>query len=497
MANADDTDPGFSGKVFKGAFLLSSLRWAIRLIGLVSVSINARILTPEDFGVHSTAAILVGLFLILQYGGVIEFLVRRKSVNTEVINSAWTVRVALSTLVGLAIVAVSPFAPDWLNEPRITLVLILFACIPILEALENPRMLLLLRDMKYGELFRVRLFERVLGAVIGVSAVLYFRNYIGIIAGALISSVTFTLYTYFRWPDRPRFTLTYFREIGAFASIATVRSICNYIADLADSIAARQISGSAVFGGYHNSKDLGRTLITEVSAPIGTALLPALAQMRSDPKRMTRAIKYSFGAILLLTVGLSLGLHLLATEAITIVLGNQWLFAIPYLEVAVLLIGASTLTQVLGSIFVSLDKQNIFAILLAIKAALAIAASVYLIQFEDLMLLLYGGTVVSLATFTIALVWLSVVLRTGYGFFGILFRPALAGAAMFYLSPLAYNALNLETWMLGFAAITKVAIGGAIYGITIAAAWLLTGHAEGPEQALLDRTGINWRRYLS
>ena len=55
-----------------GSVWMIGLRWAIRLTGLVSTIILARLLTPKDFGVVAIAMIVVGLFEMLSETGQIR-----------------------------------------------------------------------------------------------------------------------------------------------------------------------------------------------------------------------------------------------------------------------------------------------------------------------------------------------------------------------------------------------------------------------------------------
>ena len=48
--------------MLRGSAWMIAMRWAIRLTGLISTIILARLLTPEDFGVVAIAMIVVGMF---------------------------------------------------------------------------------------------------------------------------------------------------------------------------------------------------------------------------------------------------------------------------------------------------------------------------------------------------------------------------------------------------------------------------------------------------
>lgn len=497
MTQSPENEKGFAGTAFKGAVFLTVLRWVVRFIGLISISITARILTPEDFGVHSTAAIIVGLFTILQYSGSQEFLVKRDRVTDSVLNTSWTVRVGLTSLIALGILAISPFAPALLNEPRVFDVLLIYAFIPLVDALANPKMMLLLRNMEFGTLFKIRLIERIIGFVTLIGAVVYFKSYWGIIVGYASSSVIFTLYTYIRWTYRPRLETEHFKEVGSFASVALVRAFSKYISQTSDSVAARQIMSSDIFGGYHNSKDLARNLVGEVAGSIGTALMPAMSKMRGDAARFGTAACNAFGAIFILAAALSCGLNLVAKETVAILLGDQWEFAVPFLQLTALIVCFNSLVRVLSNFFIAADRQVLLTTFIISRAVVTVLLALWLIRYGDPLVLLYAMISIAAATVLALMVTLSIIANLGLGLFKATVRPAIAVACMAFGAPEAYEAFGILEWSLFPAAIAKVVIGGFLYAVSIAGLWLLAGHPEGPEQALMDRTGLKWRRWFA
>ena len=54
----------------RGSAWMIAARWAMRLIGLASTVILARLLAPDDFGVIAIALIVVGLLETVAYAGV-------------------------------------------------------------------------------------------------------------------------------------------------------------------------------------------------------------------------------------------------------------------------------------------------------------------------------------------------------------------------------------------------------------------------------------------
>src|SRR5512140_3285015 len=104
--------------MLRGSAWLIGLRWAMRLIGVVSTVVLARLLTPRDFGVVAVAMILVGLFEMLNLTGQAAAIVRHEAPTREHYDSAWTVSLLIGIAIAICILIAAPFTQAYFHEPR-------------------------------------------------------------------------------------------------------------------------------------------------------------------------------------------------------------------------------------------------------------------------------------------------------------------------------------------------------------------------------------------
>ena len=67
------------------------VRWAMRLVGLVSTIILARLLAPDDFGLIAMVMLTYGLLETISYAGVDLALMRPGITGRDYYDTAWTV----------------------------------------------------------------------------------------------------------------------------------------------------------------------------------------------------------------------------------------------------------------------------------------------------------------------------------------------------------------------------------------------------------------------
>ena len=91
-----DNEPNLTRRVAIGAAWLVAGRWIIRLIGLISVLLLARLLTPEDFGIVALASLVVAVLDALTEFRFGQALVHYQDATIDEYNTAWTFNVMKS-----------------------------------------------------------------------------------------------------------------------------------------------------------------------------------------------------------------------------------------------------------------------------------------------------------------------------------------------------------------------------------------------------------------
>src|SRR5215467_1236019 len=116
----------------RGSAWTIGVRWSLRLLGLVSTIILARLLTPADYGIVSIASMIVGLVEVFSRAGHVSAVIRHPNPTREHYDTAWTVSLLLGLGLGGIIWILTPLTTAYFHEPRAT---------PIVEILAFRTML--------------------------------------------------------------------------------------------------------------------------------------------------------------------------------------------------------------------------------------------------------------------------------------------------------------------------------------------------------------------
>jgi len=477
----DHNTSGLGAKAFTGAALMVATRFAVRLLGLISVTVLARLLTPADFGLFGTAALILGFFILLKEVGFGEAVIKEKDLTKDDIDTLWTMRAILSALTGLILFLVSPIVAEFLKDDRVTPVLQVMSFIPIIDALASPASALLLRELKYGADFLLKSGNKIIRVAAVITVALILRSYWALVFGALLSSVLGVIVTHIVRPYRPKLTLKKLDKHVGFAAWTYMRGIAFYIANSSDEFVVRSSASTAFFGIYHIARDLARVLISELIGPVREAMLPALARLQHDRSRHAAAASNIFGAALIVGVALSVGAAATAQELVLILLGNQWVAAAPFLSLLAIGCAANAIGEVNQSSFITAGLQKKSVLFWVLRAAVYSVGCTIAGLFYNPTAIAVTFSAASVIILTLETVVLLRLLDGNITILQMMIRPLIAGGLM---AAAVFSLPIPVSWPIIAVLFAKVVCGSVVYGLVIAGLWKITGYQDGPEYAL-------------
>jgi O-antigen/teichoic acid export membrane protein len=475
---------GMGFHMLRGSAWMIALRWAMRLIGVISTIILARLLTPRDFGIVAVAMILVGLFEMLNLTGQGLAIVRHEAPTREHYDSAWTVSVLIGIGIAISILIVAPFTKIYFHEPKSIIVMQCLALRAFLGGLENIGTVDFTRDLRFDRFFIYNVGTKILQFSLTVVLAFVLKNYWALVAGILVGQLSRTILSYVMSPFRPRLSFAKTTEIWGFSIWTFARSVAGYLQTQVDNIAIGGIGGAALMGRYTVAKDIAASPTQEIINPMVTALFPVMSKYRSDPAQLKRLYLRMLGWSAIICASTSVGVTMVADDFVAVILGPKWLDAAPLVGwlalnagMASLLSGTATLLDVLGMPYIGARIQwlRFIAFTILIFAVAYISQNVITVAITRLVI----------STLFVPSVIFAVRHLTGVptrDYLRAMWRPFLAAGFM----ALAIWALNEILPFHGVARLgLDMLVGTVSYIAAVLALWELSGRPESAEQDIL------------
>jgi len=476
------TSPEFN--FLRGSLWMLAMRWTVRLTGLVSTVILARLLTPADFGVVAIAMIVVNMLDMLRQTGQVLAIIRHPAPTREHYDSAWTVSVTIGLVVGLLIMAIAPFTNVYFHDSRSVVVMQCLALRAIIGGFENVGTLNFRRELRFDRHYLFNVYPKIASSALTLLLALIWRNYWALVAGILAGQLASNILGYVMQPYRPRFSIAKVSEIWSFSIWSLVRNVGSYLNGQIDLIAVGGIASAAALGRYAVADDLASSPIAEVNGPVVAALYPVMAKMQNDPAKSRELYMRAVAWTAVICSSTSVGVALVAPDLVYVVLGRNWLDATPLLGWLALSAGVIGLS---GGAYGTLDAFGLPHV----------GARMQWVRLAYLTLVIIPVAVIwrNLEAIAIARLFVSAIfvptLYTGVGrvldiplanYVATLWRPFAASAFMAAAVSLVAPLLNLSPYL---RLPIEVFVGSAAYVGSIMLFWILSSRPDAPEQHVL------------
>lgn len=481
--------------IFTGVILTVSMRWVDRLIGFVSTLILARLLVPDDFGIIAMASLVVGLTDVFFDLGVNVALIQNRNATVAHYNTAWTLRLIQMLFVAAVVFLAAPLVADYFSDSRIIPVLRVIAIGILLAGCENIGVITFQKEMRFGLEFRFVFIKRVAGFLVTLLFAWFMRSYWALIIGTIAGRTIGVLLSYHMHSMRPRLSLEKFSEIFSVSQWVMVNSIGNYFNRNLHKILIGRRSSSAVIGGYTLADEISAMPSTEVLAPLNRVLFPAFVAAKHDLVELKRIYLLAQSIQCLLGCAAGVGLALIAYEAVLVLLGEKWLFVVPFVQILALANVIESITTSSGYVLLTLNKLKNIAVFHWSQVAFFVILAIAIFPHFGALEIAWLRLLTVLAGLSLS-IWL--LMRTLHNIslldiIGGIYRPLLGTAVM----ALAIFSIDSIVTMNSMAMLTlKIATGICIYPVAVLLMWWLAGQPEGAEKYLLikARTALpSWK----
>lgn len=479
---------GLGRRMAKGAVWMILLRFAVRGTGLVSIIILARLLVPEDFGLLALAAMMVGWIEAMSELSFEITLVRNQKATRTQYDTVWTMKVIRGAAMAALLLLAAPFAAEYFEEPRLKAVIQWLSLGVFVEGFANIGVVDFLKQFRFDKEFKYRIGVRLATFVITVSLAIVWRDYWVLVVGTVSARFITVGLSYILSPYRPRVSLAVWREIFRFSKWLLINNILWFVLRRADTMIIGKLIGVQTVGIYSVAHEIGNLPTAAFIAPTRRAILPGYAKMVDDFDLLRQSFVNVFSLIVLIGFPSAVGLGLVADPLVRVVLGPNWLAAIPLIGILVFYGFFNVLTAASGPLYLALGKPYILtayvvagSVLLvptliwsvdrygAYGAAYAVTGVIGLISIVDIFV------VTQILRLSLVRLWASV--------WRVILAVAIMAIAVSWLRHSWPATRNLPEVGLELAAL--MIVGVATFAASVMGLWRLCGSPEGPESALL------------
>lgn len=479
-------------RVAKGALWLLVARWGVRLIGIASTILLARLLRPADYGLVGMATLLYSLVQAAGDFSLDMDLIRTGARDRARYDTVWTLEIGRGLVTAVLVMLLAVPTSALLHEPRLLGIAGVIAGIAAIAGFANVGVVEFRSEFAFARECVYTLATKLASFVIAVPLAFFWRDYRALVAGLVTSAIARVVLSFALHPYRPHLSLARFREVFSFSKWLWFSSQLFFVRTRSDELFVGKVAGIAALGFYRIARTVAELPMTELITPILAAIFPGFSKLSGAGKSLADGYLAVLAGGLCLVAPLAFGLLVTADLVIDLGFGRQWAAAVPLLR---LLAFATPLELLVGNayaVFVATGRPRLFTLTSLVNAAAFLLLLVLLVPS-------YGGMGAATALVGASLVGGGVNLILAQRLVGLptgdlveaLWRPVTAGASMAAFLGAFRQVAVFPAGSAGdaLALFACVALGAAIYMTVLFTLWATGGYPRGAEAAIAEFIG--------
>ena len=473
-------------KMASGAVWMAMLRVSVRLVGLVSTMILARLLVPSDFGLVSMAmSVLAFLELATSFNFDIP-LIQNQQADSRHFDSAWTLTLLFYTALTVLLLLLAQPAAAFYHEPRLTAVIYVLAGGFLAKGFENIGVVHFRKDLHFHKDFILMFGKKLVSVVITVPLAFYLRSYWALVVGIVVGNVLGVILTYVVHPFRPRLSLVAAGEMLSFSKWLVLNNGFAFLRVRSSDFVVGRISGSSALGLFNLAFEISTLPTTELVAPINRAVFPGYAKLAGSVQALKDSYLDVLAIVAFVAIPASFGISATSDLIVDVFLGERWANAAPLVAMLAIFGGLNAIQTNSGSVFNARGKPYLISFVALVNVVLLLGSCIPLaLKFGPAGVAAgYVGSYLVLAPLTYYMVYREV--QAGFrDHLKILWRPALASLIMFGVVGYVRQLIDARESLSSIEQLAILVITGACtYAAVALVLWYGSGRPRSPEYRL-------------
>jgi len=332
-------------------------------LGLVQMTVLARIVDNSEFGLLTVSLVIIALADTLSDFGIANSIIQRKEISRLELTTLYWLNVGLGLVVFAVVFSLSDFIAGVLHTPALSPLIKTLSFAFIIIPHGQQFRALMQKELEFSKIGSIETISVLAGFSVTVSAAMYYPFAMTAIVGYLVNTVVRTsLFGFFgRRIYRPGFHFS-LNSVGSnlkFGAWLTADSIINYLNTNLSTLVLARILGAAAAGGFNLAYNLAVVPPAKLNPIITRVLFPAFAKIQDDTNKLRVNYYKLVSMVGIINFPILLGLLVVADAFVRLVFGERWLFITPVLQLLCVVGLLRAIGNPVGSLLMAKARMDI------------------------------------------------------------------------------------------------------------------------------------------
>lgn len=347
-------------QAIKGVVWSAIQNWGSQFGSLLIFFILARLLSPEAFGLVALANVFLVFMRLFLDQGFGQAIIQRQDLEPEHLDTAFWINLAIGLLLTLLGVAIAQPVALLFEEQALAPILRCFSLLFVVAALGQLQQSILERRFEYKAIAARWLLATVVGGGVGIFMALMGMGAWSLVGQQIVYEVigTLTLWVCSDWRPTLRVSMRHFQELFGVGIHIMGFNYLSFFGTRFNDLLVGYVFSPVELGYYIVAYRVLNAMTQILIQTSQDVALPTFSRLQEDPERFRRAFYSATQLTSTLAMPTFLGMAVLSPELVTVLFGEQWLPAVPLMQVLAVLGILRSITFFQGSAFIAMGKPT-------------------------------------------------------------------------------------------------------------------------------------------
>ena len=330
------------------------------VISLISLSILARLISPEEYGLVAMVMSITAIVDVFRDFGLTSATIQAKKISAQERTNLWWLNTGLGAAVAAVVAILAPIVSIIYDDERLLPITLVSSFGFIISGMTTQYFAQLQREIQFGKIAINNIISNLigLGAAI-IMAVQGFGVWALVLQGNVIiftSLILFVLQT--RWLPGRYHRKVPMKKFMNFGFPLMLSNLLNYFSALVDVFMIGRIGGAETLGYFNRASQAVKTPLNGLRSPLNNVAFSTLSRRGGEAHDIVYVAER--GQIVL-SYPLALfagGLAAASSSLVVLFLGNSWEAASPYFAWVAIVEGLNCLAMTAGWILMVRGKTR-------------------------------------------------------------------------------------------------------------------------------------------
>jgi O-antigen/teichoic acid export membrane protein len=349
-------------------------QWGGYVLQLATTVVLARLLQPADFGLVGMALTLTVFVDQFRTLGLSQAVVQRKDLTWHQVDALFWVNAATGVVLGALVVCLGPLAAAFYGRSELVTICAVLGAAYVVSGLGVQHNALLNRHLRFRAIALRTSASRLVASAAAIVAALAGAGYWSLVVLQVTQTVValVVVWTAVRWRPGPPRRFTEALPLLRFGAGVSTAGLLYTVARNADNVLIGRVLGADALGLYARAYGLLLVPLRQLKGPLGSIVEPVLSSMQDQPARYRQFYCAAIQGLSHVGMPLVAVLAVVSHELVLVLLGEQWLAAVPVFQILAIAGLVQIVSSTTGWLYVSSGRSGAFARWAAASSAITV-----------------------------------------------------------------------------------------------------------------------------